>query len=246
MKPLSINLPWKSACVCVCYFETNANANSTVLPTAYDDFPLPKMNLEDDLKALLALPPTEPELETTLKQCKSNTIAGIDELNSNMLKLGAEAKVNWLKLTSDQIWLEETVPDDWRKQIIVPIYKKGSKLQCTNYRGISVMSVANKVAGKAILNRLKHVLDTQLEENQCGFRPKRRCCDQIYVARMLIQKAREFNRPLYFCFIDLQKPYDSINREALWQSQHSREDHSHPTSLAPQHKRNRSSRRANI
>ena len=80
------------------------------------------------------------------------------------------------------------------------------------------MSVASKIVGKAILNRLKHVLDTQLEENQCGFHPKRGCCDQIYVARMLIQKAREFNRPLYFCFIDLQKAYDSINREALWQS----------------------------
>ena len=80
------------------------------------------------------------------------------------------------------------------------------------------MSVASKVVGKAILNILKHVLDTQLKENQCGFLPKRGCCDQIYVARMLIQKAREFNRPLYFCFSDLQKAYDSINREALWQS----------------------------
>ena len=80
------------------------------------------------------------------------------------------------------------------------------------------MSVASKVVGKAILNRLKHVLDTQLEENHSGFRPKRGCCDQIYVARMLIQKAREFNRPLYFCLLDLQKAYDSINREALWQS----------------------------
>ena len=175
------------------------------------------MSLKDDLKEL-ALPPTKPELETALKQCKSNTAAGIDDLNSNMLKLGAEATVNWLKITSDQIWLEETVPAVWRKQIIAPIYKKGSKLERSNYRGISLMSVASKVVGKVILNRLKHVLDTQLEENQCGFRPKRGCCDQIYVARMLIQKAREFNRPLYFCFIHLQKAYDSINREALWQS----------------------------
>ena len=184
-----------------------------MLPTAYDDFPLPKMSLEDDLKELLALPPTKPELESALKQCKSNIAAGINDVNSNMLKLEAEAAVNWLKITSDQIWLEETVPADWRKQIIVPIYKKSSKLECTNYREISLMSVASKVVGKAILNKLKHVLDTQLEENQCGFRPKRG-----YVARMLIQKAREFNRPLYFCFIDLQKAYDSINREALWQS----------------------------
>ena len=84
-----------------------------MLPTAYDDFPLPKMSLEDDLKELLALPPTKPELESVLKQCKSNTAAGIDDLNSNMLKLGAEDTVNWLKITSDQIWLEETVPADW-------------------------------------------------------------------------------------------------------------------------------------
>ena len=139
------------------------------------------------------------------------------------------------------------MPDDWGKQIVAPIYKKGSKLECTNYRGISLMSVASKVVGKAILNRLKHVLDTQLEENQCGFRPKRRCCDQLYVARMLIQKAPEFNKPLYFCFIDLQKAYKQGSTVAIFQKilQHSREDHSHPTSLAPQHNRNRSSRRAN-
>ena len=111
---------WKS------YFETNANANSTLLPTAYDDFSLPKMSLEDDLKELLALPPTKPELESALKQCKSNTAAGIDDLNSDMLKLGAEAKVKWQKIISDQIWLKETVPADWRKQIIVPIYKKAA------------------------------------------------------------------------------------------------------------------------
>ena len=74
-----------------------------LLPTVNDDFPLPKMSLEDDLKKLLALPPTKPELETAFKQCKSNTAARIDDLSSNMLKLGAEATVNWLKIISDQI-----------------------------------------------------------------------------------------------------------------------------------------------
>ena len=90
-----------------------------------------------------------------------------------------------------------------------PNPQKSSKLECTNYRGNSLLSVASKIVGKAILNRLKHVLNTQLEENQCGFRPNRGCCDQNHVARILIQKALEF--------IDLLKAYESINREALWQ-----------------------------
>ena len=62
-----------------------------------------------------------------------------------MLKLGEEESVRWLKLISDQIWGDETVPGDWRKQLIIPLYKKGCHTICDNYCGIALLSVPSKV-----------------------------------------------------------------------------------------------------
>ena len=55
-----------------------------------------------------------------------------------------------------------------------------------------------------------------VSESQCGFRSGRGCVDQVFTVRILAEKAREFNIPLYLCFVDLQKAYDSVNRQALW------------------------------
>ena len=73
-----------------------------------------------------------------------------------------------------------------------------------------------KVFSKAILNRLKPLLNNQLREDQCGFRLNKGCADQIFNTRILIHRTREFNTSTFFCFVDLCKAYDSVNREALW------------------------------
>ena len=53
-------------------------------------------------------------------------------------------------------------------------------------------------------------------ESQCGFRHGRGCADQLFSLRMLMEKAREYHQPIYACFIDLKKAYDSVHRESLW------------------------------
>ena len=97
--------------------------------------------------------------------------------------------------------------------MIIPIHKKGSR---DNYRGIALLSTPSKVFAKVILNRLKPWAEAHLCENQCGFRSGRSCADHLFTLRILMEKAREFHRPLYMCFIDLKKAYDSLSREALW------------------------------
>ena len=64
---------------------------------------------------------------------------------------------------------------------------------------------------------MQNVIEKQLGENQCGFRPNRGCCDQIFAAKILMQRAKEFQKPIHLCFIDLQKAYDTVNRDALWE-----------------------------
>ena len=61
------------------------------------------------------------------------------------------------------------------------------------------------------------MVESQLGENQCGFRPNRGCCDKIFSAKIVMQRDKEFNKAIYFCFVDLQRAYDTVNREGLWE-----------------------------
>ncbi len=140
----------------------------------------------------------------------------MDGITSEVLKLGGEVSIRWLTSIFNAVWTNESVPSDWTKQLIVPIHKKGSQSECDNFRGIALLSVPSKVFTKVISNRLKPRLELLLRESQCGFRKSRGCNDQIFSLRILMEKAREFHQPLYVCFIDLRKAYDSVNRDALW------------------------------
>ena len=159
---------------------------------------------------------SEDEIAVAIKQLKKGKAPGLDEISLEMLRLGGEESIRWLKLVSDVIWREESVPADWRSQLLVPLHKKGSRTNCDNYRGIALLSIPSKVFAKAILNRLKPRAELVLRESQCGFRRNRSCIDQIFSLRVLMEKAREFHHPLYICFVDLRKAYDSVCRSSLW------------------------------
>ena len=157
------------------------------------------------------------EILQALKKCKLETASGIDLISSNLLKIGAETTANWLKVIFDAIWDSDIIPKDWHRQIIIPIYKNGSRSLCQSYRGISLLRETSKIFSRAILNRVQGIVEKQLEDNQCGFKPNRGCCDQLFSTKILMQRAIEFNKPIYFCFIDLQRAYDTVNRKALWE-----------------------------
>ena len=100
----------------------------------------------------------------------------------------------------------------------MPLEKPGAgdRRQCSNLRGISLLSVPGKAYTMVLLNRVKQALHQQLTEHQSGFRPRRSCADHIFALRQLFHLAHTWRRPMYCCFIDLQKAYDTVNRDALW------------------------------
>lgn len=68
-----------------------------------------------------------------------------------------------------------------------------------------------------MLNRLMgNVLETNVAEEQCGFRPGRSTTDLIFAARQLQEKSREHCRPLYALFVDFTKAFGLVDRDALW------------------------------
>ena len=116
----------------------------------------------------------------------------------------------------EDVWKEEKVVKDWQDAEIVTIPKKGDLRKFDNWRGISLLDVMGKVFARILQDRLQVVAEKILPESQCGFRKGSGCVDMIFAARQLVEKCREHDNSLFILFVDLQKAYDSVPRQALW------------------------------
>ncbi len=100
------------------------------------------------------------------------------------------------------------VLDDWKKAIIVPFYKsKGSRSECSSYRGINLVGVPGKVYGRSLTDRLIEVSEGKVSKEQGGFRKGRGCVDQIFAIKRLVEEYLEKDEKLYATFMDLEKAY---------------------------------------
>ena len=94
---------------------------------------------------------------------------------------------------------------DWKRSVFIPIPKKGSAKECSNYRTIALISQAIKVMFKILQARLQQYMNQDLPDVQVGFRKGRGARDQIANIRWIIEKTREFQKNIYFGFIDYTK-----------------------------------------
>ena len=109
------------------------------------------------------------------------------------------------------------VPEDWASAVIVPLYKgKGERTECKNHRGISLLSVVGKIYAGIFVDRVRRMTGGLIDDEQGGLKAVSGYVDQIFTLKELGEKAREEKRRVYVGFIDLEKAYDRINREALW------------------------------
>lgn len=160
--------------------------------------------------------PSLEEVRDAIQSLKNFKAAGVDTIPAELLKAGEDVIVRWVHRILCQVWISGKAPEDWKKALLVNIFKKGDPAVCGNFRGISKLSVPGKVYTLILLNRVSNAIDSQLLEHQSGFRRNRGCVDQIFTLRQLVNMAHEFNKPLHLCYIDLTKAYDSVNRDLLW------------------------------
>ena len=114
-----------------------------------------------------------------------------------------------------QSWKTQQWPQDQKRSAFIPIPKKGNAKECSNYHTIALISHASKVMLKILQARLQQYVNRELPDVQAGFRGTR---DQIFNICWIIGKAREFQKNIYFCFIDYAKDFDCvdhINRKIL-------------------------------
>ena len=94
--------------------------------------------------------------------------------------------------------------------------KRGDLSQCTNWRGITLISVPAKVLSRVLVHRISAGVDSTLREEQAGFQKERGTTEHIYTLRNIIEQVNEWNSNLYACFIDYEKAFDCLHRETLW------------------------------
>ena len=101
-----------------------------------------------------------------------------------------------------QIWKAQQWPKDWKRSVFISILDKGNFKECSNYHSIALISHAKKVMLKILKARLQQYLNHELPDAPAGFRKGRRARDQIANICWIVKKAREFQKHIYFCFID--------------------------------------------
>ena len=160
---------------------------------------------------------TREEVERALKETKAGRAPGVDGVRAEMLKEGGVAAVEWMVRLFNLCFLLSRVPADWLCGIIVPLYKgKGDVYECGNSRGISLLVIIGKVFGRVLINRIKDKTESVIAEIQGGFRRGRGCTDQTFVVRQICEKYVKKGKDVYFAFLDLEKAYDRVDREAMW------------------------------
>ena len=198
------------------YFDTLLNAEGSGIDRSVADN-IAQRPLEPDL----ATNPTLAETEAAIKQLANRKAPGIDDLPVELLKLCRESSeiLTCFHQIIVKVWLDEDVPQEWKDAMMVVVFKKLDKSVCANYRGISLISHAGKVLLKIVQVRLSEYAErvALLPESQSGFRPGRSTNDMLFALRRVMEIAHAKNTPLYLCFVDLQKAYDTVDRELLWQ-----------------------------
>ena len=109
-----------------------------------------------------------------------------------------------------QIWKTQQWPQDWKSSVFIPISKKGNAKECSNYHTIALISHASKVMLKILQARLQQYVNHKLPYIQAGFRKGRGTRDEISNISWIIEKAREFQKNIYFCFINYAKALDFV------------------------------------
>ena len=160
--------------------------------------------------------------QVVLGSITTNKASGGDGIPVELFQILKDDAVKVLHSICQQIWKAQQWPQDWKRSVFIPVPKKGNAKECPNYCTIALISQAAGAAwaGKVVLKilqaRLQQYVNRELPDVQAGFRKGREARDQISNIHWIIKKTREFQKNIYFCFIEYTKAFDSVDHIKLW------------------------------
>ena len=135
-----------------------------------------------------------------------------------LLELGKTLKKGAIKVlhsVCQQIWKMQQWLQDWKRSILIPVPKKGSTKECANPRTVAVITHTSKVMLKILRAKLQQYANQELPDVQAEFRKGKGTRDQVANIHCIIEKAREFQKNIYLCFINYAKAFDCVDPQTV-------------------------------
>ena len=155
------------------------------------------------------------EVEMAVHKLKNYKAPGMDKIPAELFKYGGNELVKHLHIIIKEIWIKKKMPTDWKLSIICPIYKKGDIVECSDYRGVSLLNTSFKILSNILLARVSPFAENITGNYQCGFRKKRSTTNQIFTLRQILEKTEEFGTETHHLFTDFRSACDTTEREQL-------------------------------
>ena len=148
-----------------------------------------------------------------------NKASGGDGIPVELFQILKDNAVKMLHSIWQQIWKTQQLPQVWKRSVFIPIPKKGNGKECSNYHTIALFSHTSKVMLKILQARLQQYMNCELPDVQAGFRKGRGTRNQVANICWIIEKAREFQKNIYFCYLTMPKPltvWITVNCGKFW------------------------------
>ena len=158
----------------------------------------------------------ECEVKWALQSITTIKASGGDGIPVELFQILKDDAVKVLHSICQQMWKTQQWPQDWKRSLFISIPKKGNAKECSNYHTIALISHTSKVMLKILQARLQQYVNRELIDVQARFRKGRGTRDQIANIPWIIEKGREFQKNIYFCFIDFAKAFDYVDHNKLW------------------------------
>ena len=156
------------------------------------------------------------EVKWALQSITTNKASGGDGISVELFQILKDGAVKVLHSICQQIWKTQQWPQDWKRSVFIPIPKKGNAKGYSNYSTIALISHTSEVMLKILQARLQQYMNHELPDVQTAFRKGRGTRDLSANICWIIEKAREFQKNIYFCFIVYTKAFDCGDHNKLW------------------------------
>ena len=157
----------------------------------------------------------ECEGKWALGNITTNRASGGDGIPVELFQILKDDAMKVLYSICQQIWKTHQWSQDWKRTVFTPIPKKGNAKEWSNQHTITLISHANIVMLKILHIRIQQYMNHEPPDVQGGFRKGRGTRDQIVNICWIIEKAIEFQKNMYYCFIDYAKAFDCVDHNEL-------------------------------